>query len=364
MTATVILIRLSMLVIAAILLGTIAFHSFAADGISLLRKYPPDFGWSGLARTLFCILAAGLVALALKPHPAHEGALPAATDQTTGFGVAYGAMLFYLALFTMIVVTVPEILNETVREGQLTSILTEIAFVIAIACLLSAAWRARRAKSAAVWRLPSSLVVLAIAAAAALALLEEASYGQHWIGWSTPEAFSANLQNETNLHNFHTHKFELVYYGLAVLAFVVLPAFWPRGPGGIVASLGTYIPPRAFALIGVPVTSFMFEMWNGVIFQTLFWLGIFVLADLRSAARRQARPDFSAMVSMSAGFLIVAQGAFVTFGHGMVDGFELSEVREFYIALLTLAYAAWLNRRFAEPYRSVRRKPLVFQSSF
>jgi len=34
---------------------------------------------------------------------------------------------------------------------------------------------------------------------------EEASWGQHWVGWSTPEAWSeVNDQQETNLHNIGT----------------------------------------------------------------------------------------------------------------------------------------------------------------
>jgi hypothetical protein len=44
--------------------------------------------------------------------------------------------------------------------------------------------------------------IVAMTAGSAYFAGEEASWGQHWFGWGTPEAFSRlNDQNETNLHN-------------------------------------------------------------------------------------------------------------------------------------------------------------------
>ncbi len=44
--------------------------------------------------------------------------------------------------------------------------------------------------------------MLVIALGAAYFAGEEASWGQHWMGWETPESLAAiNKQNETNLHN-------------------------------------------------------------------------------------------------------------------------------------------------------------------
>lgn len=66
---------------------------------------------------------------------------------------------------------------------------------------------------------------------------EEASWGQSWFRWETPEGFAAlNRQGETNLHNLHSFT-EQVPKGLLVLAALAGGVVWPiyaarnkRGP--------------------------------------------------------------------------------------------------------------------------------------
>lgn len=62
---------------------------------------------------------------------------------------------------------------------------------------------------------------------------EEASWGQHWFGWETPEGFAElNDQRETNLHNLGAPDWLLdnlprnLLSGLAVLGGILIPLRW------------------------------------------------------------------------------------------------------------------------------------------
>lgn len=52
--------------------------------------------------------------------------------------------------------------------------------------------------------------------------LEEISWGQRIFGWESPELFAANIQHETNLHNFFNPYIPLTYQIGAVLFWCVL----------------------------------------------------------------------------------------------------------------------------------------------
>lgn len=104
------------------------------------------------------------------------------------------------------------------------------------ALMILAAWRIRRID------LPLRLwaaAAIALAGAALLFLgLEEVSYGQRIFGWRTPQALqNANLQGETNLHNYWTHRTQgtIIWIAAAIIlagtsAAAILRRFW-RHPG-------------------------------------------------------------------------------------------------------------------------------------
>lgn len=82
-------------------------------------------------------------------------------------------------------------------------------------------------------RLPSAKLTLwygLIGLAAIYFAGEEASWGQHWIGWNTPDGFKAlNDQGETNFHNMSSwldQKPRLIVELGALLAGVLLPLYF------------------------------------------------------------------------------------------------------------------------------------------
>jgi hypothetical protein len=52
--------------------------------------------------------------------------------------------------------------------------------------------------------------------------MEEISWGQRIFGWSTPEVFQSNVQNETNLHNFIKYSYHPVLYRFPVILPIIL----------------------------------------------------------------------------------------------------------------------------------------------
>lgn len=90
---------------------------------------------------------------------------------------------------------------------------------------------------------------------------EEISWGQHWIGWTSPEYFAEhNRQGETNLHNLNIH-FGRIVKSILTLAIIVGGLIMPlrrrerplsQTPGGhfldIVTPTLVCVPAAAFVL--------------------------------------------------------------------------------------------------------------------
>lgn len=337
------LLRLGFGMGAFILVVGSAVYGELVHGYGLLRKGDPDFTLFGRARIGFSFLAALLLFFALKPA---MGALVLAKGDRAQAFWATGAAGAFLLMVAAAVHFVPTALNDFVREMQPLGMATEALLVAAVVSFLIAAWRARGMRGARLLGVfPPWLVLAGMAGVVFLILMEEMSWGQHWLGWATPELFSKNIQNETNIHNFYTYQFEAIYYTSAIFCFVVLPWCWPRGAGGLFGQVEPYIPPRIFALFGLPVASLMFESWNIVPYQVWFFLGLLICIDI---VRQLKSFELRLAAIALAAVYVISKLVFIIRGVDMVDGYELSEVRELYISLLFLAHGWMLAKRFRQ----------------
>ena len=160
------------------------------------------------------------------------------------------------------------------------------------------------------------------------------------------DLFEGNAQEETNLHNFYTYQFEAVYYTVAFAAFVVLPWAWLAGLSRVLPTAAIFVPPWYFALAACPVAGFLYEEWNLVPYQVWFAGALLIALHLTSASEREATMQRLGMAVVAV--MVVAQLAFLANGHEMLDGFELSEIRELVIAVSIAAYAMIVLGRFRE----------------
>lgn len=132
-------------------------------------------------------------------------------------------------------------------ERGLIENLTVLAFLWAAAAAIGSA------RIATAMRLGRCAPLLTVFAAACLLLAgEELSWGQHWIGWKSPQFFQEqNFQRETNLHNLSSGvRFWLwrVAWIAVVLAGALLPVWlslkgWQRREGG--HWIGSLVPTMA-----------------------------------------------------------------------------------------------------------------------
>ncbi len=102
---------------------------------------------------------------------------------------------------------------------------TGLVETVQLLLLLAAALVLARAAWAMGLSSGRGLTLALLAAAALLVAGEEASWGQWYFRWQTPDAWAAvNQQGETNVHNLFNAHFELAYValGIATIAYLAL----------------------------------------------------------------------------------------------------------------------------------------------
>lgn len=335
------------------ILGRVCFLGFAVTlivfvfeygrityGLAFLEKYAPDMTMFGLVKVAVSATAAFSIFLAAW-HDLDQNTFTSAAERSHSVHTVIIANLALL-ISSAVVVFNPEILNETVREGQIVSILTEIILLSSVLIFGLCAWRSRILRNRTILSVPVWIVFLSMTFICALIAMEEMSWGQHWFGWEAGEAFRNNAQNETNLHNFATYKFEAAYYTAAIFSFVLVPAFWSVHLHPRLADIAPLVPGRMFALAGMSVAGLMFEEWNIQVYQVWFFLAFIVGMWISITADDFSEKSLAIVTSV---ILLVTQLVFIGFGSAMVDGYELSEIREFMISVLIASYALLMYRR-------------------
>lgn len=308
---------------------------------SLLEKYVPALDGHTLSIAALCALSAALFALGIVRKPAAGS--PLAGSDTELVATAGAVNILILAGTLVLLFSKPDLLNSWNDELGLVALLQDS--LVAMALLLSpvAFARARRletGRSIGKW---GPWFVSLMATSLFLLLMEETSWGQHFVGWGTPSLFAGNVQNETNLHNFHTNEYELVYYGGAMFAFVLLPLWLAVPRGRPVEDIRIYVPPPAFAIAALPVATYMFIAWNIVPLQIMFFLAVFVGLSIV----RWNRLRTSAMAGLVISSMSAAQIAFLVAGNRLPESWELEEMRELTITWLLFVYMVWLCRNLA-----------------
>ncbi|APH74084.1 hypothetical protein [Aquibium oceanicum] len=341
--------RVLFLVAAIWVIGATFHFGSTQYGFAFLEKYAPDWSLFGWARITASAVAAGCLFLAFRGPRLVSPAMHVGNRKEAvllAFASNFSGAVLLLAAAT--VVLAPQILNELVREGQLLSIATELVLLIALAGFARCVWISREVRDFRPLGLPPSVAFSAMLACTFLILMEEMSWGQHWLGWEAGELFAGNAQNETNFHNFATYMFEAAYYSAAFMAFIALPAFWQSSGNQILRTLAPFVPPPAFAVASLPVAGLLFEEWNILLYQLWFFLAILIAVRWVLETVDKGGPIYRRSVGMVS-LLMGSQIIFLILGDGMVDGYELSEIREFLIASLIACYASliYLRLRYA-----------------
>lgn len=168
--------------------------------------------------------------------------------------------------------------------------------------------------------------------------MEELSWMQRVFAIDTPAAFSGNRQRELNLHNFITNEAETLFYTGAFVLLILLPFVCRAAAASAPPGLHVVLPGPAVAVAAAPMAAYNWDMWNIVPVQMTFWLTLMLMA---TAAWRCYRRDDALWraYGVLAVCLAFAQAIFIAFGDALVRGWEVTEYKEFFIAVGMFVFA-------------------------
>lgn len=187
----------------------------------------------------------------------------------------------------------------------------------------------------------TKLSMLVIALGFFFISMEEISWFQRVFAIATPEMFVANIQHEMNFHNFATDVIENLYYFGAFLLLVALPFIRFLFPSITNNNYFKLFIPRPFiAIVGSIACAYNFDMWN-IIFTQIAYIGslLILLTFLKFSAH-----EFERYTIVFTIFIIIAtQITFLLNGERFARLWEVTEYKEFFIALAYLIYAIDIN---------------------
>jgi len=340
MTRNDLISRILALIIVSLMFVAVFVYGYVVHGQRPLAVNPPD----GSA-FLFSKMLIALVAMLLTLYALRSSFMRLRNLEMSLFAMfCMAASAMGVVATTYLSIFQPVYLNGMIQELGAVAVLTELCFAIALVPLVAATYLLHKKRLGAVLGVPGGLLGVGLCLAVFLITMEEISWGQHLFGWGTPEAFGGNIQGETNFHNFYTHRFELAFYTAASTAFIILPALWPIGRAGAFSGVDFYVPPAWFGLVFMPVSGLLYNEWNALPQEFLVFLG-FTCAGIIAYRMREIldRTISCAMV----GLVLVAQTLILLFASGLPEGYEVSEIRELYIAVAVLSYAEMLRRKTA-----------------
>lgn len=315
-----------------------ALYGYRVLGYGFLDKYSPVWTFYETIKAAGLMLASWLVFAAIRPVDRQL--------RDTGWRELPSGWLpvsiFVLVVSALSVIFWPDLLSEQKGELKSLSVLSEVLLLTTIGLLALSAWCVSGSDRAGFFGLRPAWLIAAMMLVVFLILMEEMSWGQHWLGLTTPEFFRDNDQHEFNFHNYHTHRFEAGYYSSAALLFIVLPFVWPRSVPRFAAGLSAFIPPPAFAILALPLCGLFYQTWNYVTNQMLLYLGLLIAAHL---FRRESDQTARRTIFVVAVLIVASQILFLDHGHLLPQGHEMTEIREVAIPMAMVAYAVLLFSR-------------------
>lgn len=328
--------------LAGLIIGLLAIkYGQIEQGYRILQRYPPDFTFGGWLKLLATMAASGFIFNALAPrHTEPRGFFE---DSPNPLIPAVLSLLVFAMVLWLIyaVIYIPLQLRPIIDEGAIVEIMSELFLAATILIALYSLILVKHVPHARIGVIPATIPILMISIIAFVILMEEMSWGQHKFGFGTPDVFSGNAQNETNLHNFYTYRVDLVFYSTAFLVFILLPWLWPKNPNRYLSLISFYIPPAGLIFISAPICGLFFESWNTVPLQMVFYLGLLILIRCAMDVTR-GKPSQRLWCGLLALLIFTSQVVFLIYGDEMGSKHALSEFREMLISGLMLTYTAWL----------------------
>ncbi|PCH74688.1 MAG: hypothetical protein COC12_03495 [Rhodobacteraceae bacterium] len=326
--------------LVALLVTLLMFAGFSAYDIMVVdlkpqAKSPPSFDFYHLTR----VAASVAVSLFLvKSLPRTAFATAPQYDESPKWLAALGVTASALSVvFTMIFVASPQAfyalgVEDSLIEWSSAILLFAGCGIFLYASVVLSGVSRERARTAAVISLGMGMLLFFLG-------MEEVSWFQRVIGYDTPAAFSANQQQEFNLHNFKTVPLEILYYSgtfgmLFLLPFLLIPV-----QGRMAESLRVVAPTKVVALACAPMAALNWGMWNILPIQVAFWTGVCVMSFL-AVRRYRGGDDMWKTYGFVLLCLLFVQAVFLALGSNLIRLWGVTEYKEFYISVGFFVFAA------------------------
>lgn len=332
-------------ILLSFLLTAIVLITFTVCDYLLLNDIIPNRGPRNTAYDwLKTTCALGLaVAMVVSIVADGEGGRPVGSISSRKRGVASFSLLLGVA-FTILFLVSPTGFYWMSLEDNV------VEYLSALLCLAGSAFFIGIVLTARHWPAgtPRRNVAIGLAALGAVALfligMEEVSWFQRIMGFSTPESFAGNRQGEVNIHNFFTTPIHSVYRLGTWTVLMLVPFIVSFGPGGrLLDALQDFVPAPWIVALATPIACFSYSTWpfmptQVVAFTSLMILGLYGLRSLREGHRETAM-----LFGAAALLMVVVLPIYLMGGEHYVRHWDVTEYQEFFMAF-GLAAGAWNAR--------------------
>ncbi len=342
----------------AVLVAVVVVDRLIA-GRGLAEEWAPSFTAGYLARTAGLAVASLLVMLGARrwiggassameaPGAGRPATAPAATAPSPSTAIATFPALAVTIVAVGLLLIDPGALNTLAAEDHVVEWGSAVLCFVAAAMVAAAAmnhWRAGRAGQPS--RSQGWLTGLALAGfAAGLVLLglEEVSWFQRVLEIESPEVFiNRNGQKETNFHNMATTATGNGYYIGGFLFCIAAPfVFEGRRLPRRSAWLQPLIPSVTVLYSTALSSAIVYEMWNVIWIQMIFWMTLVAVVVAGSDRDRRLLGRVVAVV------MIATAAAFLFRGGDMLRSWDDTEIRELIIpyGLAVYGLETWMHSR-------------------
>lgn len=303
-------------------------------GRAPLEEAPARFDFFALVKTGLALFCSAAIVLGLRPERGQDTRLSGRWRRA-----ALASLTIAIGL-TLVFALSAEAFYQLGREDGPIEWTTAGLALLASLLLIGRALRSPDRPAAA-------RIAVALLGAVLLVLAgEEISWGQRLIGLETPDLFAANLQNETNLHNFASNTVEMVSYLGAFGLLVVLPFSANMAGIGRLGAFAAFVPRPAVAAVSAPLTAFNYDQWNIFPVQIAFFSTVLIFLLWALGARERSSAGLYIGTAL---LLVVAQASFLYWGEAFRRLHDVTEHKEFFIAAGLLVYAVHIVRRMRKP---------------
>lgn len=334
---------------AAALIGSVVVLDVFLGRRSLLLERPPDWSFPHASRTVLLAAASILIVVGLRRA---VDRWPMRNDTVDGRWTRASASIGVVTAMSAatIVVTDPRAFSALVQEDGVVEWASAGLAFMASAAFSLAAGRIALSENQDL-KAMSVMITLCLAGLSFLIAMEEVSWFQRVLDVESPAFVRGRNQPEFNLHNAATDLSENVYYFGGFALTVMIPGLLgPRRLPAPVSGLERVLPTRAVMFGSIAAGALVYEMWEIILIQIVFFASLALLLTEPPSTRRMGIVVAIAMV-------VVAM-VFVGTGHRMTRSWDDTEVRELLLPFGLFLYGFDLIRRSSARSRSRYRLSL------